>query len=101
MKQKVIWRTETGLVTDGHIIAVPLGATIQEQLDRLNMSVEEFSQQAGLTQDDANRLLDGSMMITPDIAERLERVLGIPAKYWIALDKRYRDKLMQMQKGTP
>ncbi len=97
----MIWQTETGLVTDGHIIAVPLGATIQEQLDRLNMSVEEFLQQVGLTQDDTNSLLDGSMRITPDISERLERVLGIPAKFWQNLDKRYRDKLRQMQKGTP
>ena len=92
----MIRHTDTGIVTDGRIIAVSPGATIQEQLDRLNMSVEEFSQNMQITQDDTKDLLDGVLRITPDIAERLEQVIDIPAKYWQNLDNQYMNKLRAM-----
>lgn len=43
-------------------------------------------------------LLDGTMPLTDNVAECLERVLGTPASFWLNLESNYRTKLESARK---
>ena len=49
-----------------------------------------------LAEKDINSLFDGDFFITPDIAVKLEAVLGVPASYWTHLETSYRKKLQMV-----
>lgn len=46
-----------------------------------------------MAEEDVSMLLDGETLLTPDIANRLETVLGLPAHFWSNLEAIYREKL--------
>lgn len=74
-------------------IATQPGATIKEQLKDKGMSREDFSTKMDMAEEDVSMLLDGETLLTPDIANRLETVLGLPAHFWSNLEAIYREKL--------
>lgn len=39
---------------------------------------------------------NGNVQLTPDVAVRLEMVLGVPAKFWNNLEAVYREKLIKV-----
>lgn len=73
-------------------IASPPGATIKEQLDDRGMSQKEFALRMDMSEKHISRLINGLVQLTPDVAIRLESVLGIPATFWINLEAIYREK---------
>ena len=76
------------------ILATPPGETIREQLEDYNvMTREEFTDKMGMTGEEVEALLNGEMLLTGEIAKKLEEVLGVPADFWSKLEKRYREKL--------
>lgn len=75
-------------------IATPPGATIKEQLDDRGMSQKEFASCIGMSEEHISRLIDGDTQLTPDVAYKLEMVLGVPAQFWINLEHIYREKLI-------
>lgn len=74
-------------------VTVPPGATIEAQLDFIGMSPAKFAARMGLSESEAESLIRGEADITPDVARRLERVLGIPAHFWMNLEAAYRFKI--------
>lgn len=74
-------------------IAVPPGATIGEQLADRGITREEFAEMMGLSAERVGDLLEGEERLTPDLASRLETVLGVPARFWNNLEGIYREKL--------
>ena len=80
-------------------IATPPGATIEEQLKDRGMSQEEFAMRMNMPVEQISKLINGKVLLTPDIAESLERVLGTPAKFWNKLDVIYREKLAKIENG--
>lgn len=79
-------------------IATPPGATIKEQLEDRDMTQKEFSARMGLSEKHISKLLNGKVHLTPDVAERLEMVLGIPASFWNKLEAVYQEKLVKVQR---
>ena len=77
-------------------IAVPPGATIGEQLADRGISQDEFAVMMGLSVERVGGLLQGEERLTPDLASRLEAVLGIPARFWSNLEGIYREKLSRV-----
>jgi HTH-type transcriptional regulator/antitoxin HigA len=75
------------------VIAVPPGATIREQLENRGMSQREFAQRMGLSEKHISRLINGKVELTPDVALRLESVLGVPASFWNNLEAIYRERI--------
>lgn len=73
-------------------IATPPGATIKEQLNDRGMTQKEFANRMGMSKKRASKLLSGCVHLTPDTAERLELVLGIPAGFWNKLEAIYQEK---------
>ncbi len=77
-------------------IAVPPGATIKEQLINRDLSQKEFAQRMNMSEKHMSKLINGEVILTPDVAVRLEMVLGIPAKYWNKLEADYREELVKV-----
>ena len=79
-------------------IATPPGVTIKEQLDDRGMSQKEFASRMGLSEKHISKLINGEVHLTPDVAERLEMVLDIPARFWNNLEAIYQEKLIKVKR---
>ena len=76
-------------------IATPPGETIREQLQDRGMTQKEFAVRMDLTEKHVSRLINGDVQLTPEMAVRLEMVLGVPAAFWNRLEAIYREKLIK------
>lgn len=74
-------------------IATPPGVTIKEQLAENGMSEKEFAKRMGISEKHISRLVSGEVKLTPEMAVRLEMVLGVPAKFWNNLEAIYQSEL--------
>ena len=68
-------------------IFVCAGDTIQEHIDCIGMSRLELAKKLDVTIYDLNKVIEGETPITEKLSIKLEQVLGVPAKFWIDLDK--------------
>ena len=85
------------MVRSRSFIATPPGATIKEQLIDRGMSQKEFAARMDMSEKHISRLVNGEVHLTPEVAVRLEVVLGVPAKFWCNLEAIYREKLIKVQ----
>ncbi len=85
------------MVRSRTFIATPPGATIREQLSDRGMSQKEFAVRMDMSQKHISKLINGEVQLTPEVAVRLEVVLGIPAKFWNNLEAIYREKLIKVK----
>ena len=85
------------MVKSQSYIATPPGATIREQLKDRGMSQKEFAARMDLSEKHVSKLINGEVQLTPEVAVRLETVLGIPAKFWNSLEAIYREKLLKVE----
>ena len=79
------------------IIATPPGATIKEQLKDRGMSQKEFAARMDMSEKHISKLINGEVQLTPEVAIRLEFVLGVPAKFWNNLEAIYREKIIKAE----
>ena len=73
------------------------GASIQENIDFIGMSQAELAERLGRSIPKLNELIKGKAPITKDTAIKLEYVLGIPASFWLNLERQYQEELMQIE----
>lgn len=85
------------MVRSRSFIATPPGATIREQLSDRGMSQKEFAARMDMSEKHISKLINGEVQLTPEVAVRLEVVLGIPAKFWNNLEAIYREKLIKVK----
>lgn len=85
------------MVRSRSFIATPPGATIKEQLNDRGMSQKEFAARMDMSQKHISKLINGDVQLTPEVAVRLEMVLGVPAKFWNNLEAIYREKLIKVE----
>lgn len=78
-------------------IAIPPGVTIQEQLDDRGMTQKEFAKRIDISEEYISKLIDGEVHLTPEMAEKLELVLGVPASFWNKLEAIYQEKLAKIR----
>lgn len=83
------------MIRSRSIVVTPPGATIKEQLVDRGMSQKEFALRMDMSQKHISRLINGEVQLTPDVAVRLEMVLGIPSNFWSNLETIYREKLVK------
>ena len=81
------------MIRSRSVIATPPGATIREQLMDRGMNQKEFAERMDMSEKHISRLINGDVQLTPDMAVRLEMVLGVPAQFWSKLESIYREKL--------
>lgn len=73
------------------------GDSVQEHIDHINMSQAELAERLGRSVPKLNELIKGKAPITKATAVKLEYVLGVPASFWINLERQYQDELLEIQ----
>jgi HTH-type transcriptional regulator/antitoxin HigA len=76
---------------------VPPGETLQELLEDQGLSQRDLARRAGLSPKHVNKLLQGLVPLSADVAVRLERVTGVPARFWNQLEANYRSDLERLR----
>jgi HTH-type transcriptional regulator/antitoxin HigA len=71
----------------------PPGGTLLETLRAIGMTQGELAQRTGRPLKTINEIVNGKTAITPETALQLERVLGIPARFWNNRESLYREYL--------
>lgn len=77
--------------------AVSPGETLQELLEERGMSQRDLARRTGLSPKHVNKLLHGLVPLSADVAVRLERVIGTPARLWNQLEANYRSDLERIR----
>lgn len=78
-------------------IAIPPGYTVKEQLEYRKMSQKEFALRMNMSEKHISRLINGEVLLTTDMANRLEIVLGVAASFWNALEAAYRESILKIE----
>jgi HTH-type transcriptional regulator / antitoxin HigA len=71
----------------------PPGATLRDLIEERSLSQAELARRLGRPDSAINEILGGKKEITEDTAIELERVLQVPAQFWLARESRYREYL--------
>ena len=69
------------------------GETLLESIEALGISRAELAERMGRSRKTINEIIRAKAVITPETAEELERVLGLPAVLWNNLEQNYREFL--------
>lgn len=85
------------MYTSRSFIATPPGATVKEQLENRGISQKEFAIRMGMSEKHISNLINGKVQLTPDVAENLEMVLGVPSNFWNKLEAIFREKLAKVK----
>ncbi len=75
----------------------PPGDTIQETIDELGMSQIELAERMGRSKEKLNDMIKGREPLSTETAYRLEKVLGIPASFWINREAEYRQEVYEIE----
>ena len=70
------------------------GDTIQEHIDYIGMSNKELAEKLDVDIDELNKVIKGKAPITKETATKLEYVLGVPASFWLNLERQYQEQLL-------
>lgn len=73
------------------------GDSIQEHIDHIVMSQAELAERLGRSVPKLNELIKGKAPITKETATKLEYVLGVPASFWLNLERTYQDELLEIE----
>jgi HTH-type transcriptional regulator/antitoxin HigA len=73
--------------------AIPPGETLRETLNALGMTRVELGKCTGLSHKVIKEIVRGEASISTEMASKLEQALGVPASFWINLEKNYRKSL--------
>lgn len=77
--------------------ASPPGDIIEEFLEERGWTKAELAVRLDFSPKHVNELLKGRAAITAETAERLERVLGSTADFWLRLESNYQQDLVRVQ----
>lgn len=76
--------------------AEPPGGTLEDVLRERRMTVPEFAHSIGRPTDMLEQLIAGSSAVDEELALKFESKLGIPATFWLALERQYRSDLSRL-----
>ncbi len=74
----------------------PPGETLLETLEMHGLTQAELAKRTGRPPQAINEIVRGKKEITADTALQLEKVLGVPAGFWLAREQRYRESLARI-----
>lgn len=75
----------------------PPGETLRDMMDERGISQVELARRLGRPAQAINEIVRGRKEITEDTALELERVLQVPARFWLARESRYREYLARQR----
>lgn len=65
------------------------GCILKEELEDRSLPISDFAHKIGLEEFELDKLLNGTLCLSPEIASSLERFLGIPASFCLSLQSAY------------
>jgi len=77
--------------------AVTPGETLHETIEALGMSPTELAERTGLAEKTINEIIFGKAPIATGTALKLERVLGVPARFWDNLGINYGETIARIE----
>jgi HTH-type transcriptional regulator/antitoxin HigA len=77
--------------------ATPPGETLRELLEEQGLTQRDLARRADLSPKHVNRLLQGLVPLSAEVAQRLEHVTGTPARIWNRLEANYRSDLERIR----
>jgi HTH-type transcriptional regulator/antitoxin HigA len=77
----------------------PPGEILEEKLQELGMSQAELAERIGRTKKTVNEIIKAKAPLLPETAIQLERVLGIPARFWTSAEANYRQWLARQEES--
>jgi addiction module HigA family antidote len=72
-------------------VVSPPGETLLETIEALGMSQVELSERMGRPVKTISEIINAKTAITPGTALQLERVLGVPARFWLNREQQYQE----------
>jgi plasmid maintenance system antidote protein VapI len=75
--------------------AVTPGETLREVIEAKGISQTDLAIRTGLADKTISQIMNGVAPICFETAEKLEMVLGVPARFWNRRESQYRAALMQ------
>jgi addiction module HigA family antidote len=69
----------------------PPGETLLETIEALGMSQVQLAERTGRPTKTISEIINGKTAITPETALQFEKVLGVPARFWINLERNYQE----------
>jgi addiction module HigA family antidote len=82
----MVTRTDDRAFSD---LAMPPGELLAEELEARGMTQKELADRTGRPGQKISEIINGKKSITYDTALELEKVLGIPAHFWVNLEASY------------
>jgi HTH-type transcriptional regulator / antitoxin HigA len=79
--------------------AVPPGETLKETLDAKGLSQSDLAVRTGLAEKTISQIINGIAPITYETAEKLELTVGVPARFWNARERTYREALVKIEEA--
>ena len=79
-------------------LAIPPGETLADEIAARGMSPRDLSACLGRPVQVVNEIVRGKRAITEDTAHGLEKVLDIPATFWLNLEQNYRTTRARLRK---
>lgn len=80
-------------------VAIPPGVTIREILESKSMTQAELANRMGRPTNKVNEVIKGKRQVTAETALELELALGLPASFWINLEKNYQLNKARLSQG--
>lgn len=77
----------------------PPGEMLEEKLQEIGMSQAELAERIGRTKKTVNEIIKGKAPLLPETAMQLERVLGVPARFWASAEATYRQALARQEEA--
>ncbi|KAA1395116.1 ImmA/IrrE family metallo-endopeptidase [Aeromicrobium ginsengisoli] len=74
-------------------VVLPPGDTLLETIEAIGLTQKELATRTGLSAKHINQIVKGDAPLTHETAVLLERVTGIGARFWNALESEFRDSL--------
>ena len=71
-------------------LALSPGTYLAGVLEQLDVSPSELARRSGCPADVVDGVLNGTTVVTPEIAVQIEKAVGVPAQVWVELESDYR-----------
>ncbi len=68
------------------------GDILLETTEAMGITQKELAARTGFTAKHINQLIKGLKRISPETASRLEKVTGVPARFWNNLETGYQER---------
>jgi len=75
---------------------VPTGDYVQEWMDNNGVNAADMARRLGVSPKHVSELLKAKVALTPEMADLLERVTGVPSAYWNRMEAGYRKDLIRL-----